>query len=184
MRASLCNQRFYQGNHNWITGGYTGECSDSWPRRASCSHECRANECSGHLDGHQSRFQEGAAEIPWHLMRDVTTKDLRSLPGGLSMRTKGQREPCSLITQREVNVTGIEHRVYLYCTKLRQSKPAGKNSPSCCEPLVEASSANIKINIHVSICLPRCGDGGSLAARGSFRLSLFSSGHPADPSNT
>ena len=47
-------------------------------RRASCSHECRANECSGHLDGHQSRFQEGAAEIPWHLMRDVTTKDLRS----------------------------------------------------------------------------------------------------------
>ena len=81
-------------------------------------------------------------------------------------------------------MTGIEHRGYLYCTKLRQSKPAGKNSPSCCEPLVEASSANIKINIHVSICLPRCGDGGSLAARGSFRLSLFSSGHPADPSNT
>ena len=30
----------------------------------------------------------------------------------------------SLITQEEVNVTGNEHRVYLYCTKLRQSKPS------------------------------------------------------------
>ena len=26
----------------------------------------------------------------------------------------------SLITQEKVNVTGYEHRVYLYCTKLRQ----------------------------------------------------------------
>ena len=39
----------------------------------------------------------------------------------------------------------------------------------------------IENNIHVLICLPRCGDDGSLAARGSFRLSLFLFRPPCRP---
>ena len=131
---SLCSVlrpwRFHQDDHNWITGGYTGECSDSWPKEHPIVMSAEQLSAHGTLTYASHGFKKSSQvtvasnERCYHegLMK---SRSMRTT--SRSMRIASSLRTLQLLHLREVKVTGFEHRVYLYWAAARQR--------SICAPL-------------------------------------------------
>ena len=113
---------------------YTGECSDSWPKEHPIVMSAEQMSAHGTLTYASHGFKKSCQvtvasnERCYHegLMK---SRSMRTT--SRSMRIASSLRTLQLLHLREVKVTGFEHRAYLYCTKLRQSKPSERKGVQC-----------------------------------------------------